>query len=247
MADIVDWNCTACAGQGQPLTDINVTTADGHLAYVGWDHEKSRIQVVLRGSTSISDWIKNLDYFKTPAYGSLGCDGCEVHRGFLESYQALQPGVEASVDQLLKSHPGASIAIVGHSMGAAMAAHAAVGFGLVRGDIVDGPVYTFGQPRVGDAAFAKWFHGKFPKWLRSVHWNDPVPHLPPSKSPLPDGGRFHHFGRELWWDSDGESQAMVCDDSGEDPNCSQSISVALAFTDHWYYLGKKVVQCTPFK
>ena len=92
---------------------------------------------------------------------------------------------------------------------------------------------------MGDAAFAGWFHKKFPGWLRSVHWNDPVPHLPAAKM------GFRHYGRELWWDERSD-QTMVCDDSGEDPNCSASIAAALVFTDHWHYLGHKIVQCSPF-
>ena len=53
VADIQQWNCTACKSQGMPLEKINVTAYDGHLAYTGWDVKKERIQVVLRGSTSI--------------------------------------------------------------------------------------------------------------------------------------------------------------------------------------------------
>ena len=90
----------------------------------------------------------------------------------------------------------------------------------------------------------------FPAWLRSVHWNDPVPHLAPSKM------GFHHVGRELWWDEKSGANSgagagaapsvVVCDGGGEDTNCSASIVAALVVSDHFYYLGHKVVQCAPF-
>ena len=40
------------------------------------------------------------------------------------------------------------------------------------------PVYTFGQPRGGNAAYAAWASDTFDIY-RVVHHDDPVPHLPP--------------------------------------------------------------------
>ena len=86
---------------------------------------------------------------------------------------------------------------------------------------------------------------KFPGgWLRAVHWNDPVPHVAPTYAG--GVGYYHHVGRELWYD-EGSDVFMVCDGSGEDPNCSASVAVALVVTDHFYYLGHKVTGCTPFQ
>ena len=77
-----------------------------------------------------------------------------MHTGFLAAFQALQPGIEASVDALLAAHPGVPVAITGHSLGAAMSAHAAIALGVVKGIKLERTTYTFGQPRVGDKAFA---------------------------------------------------------------------------------------------
>jgi len=57
--DIQAWNCTACKGQGSGLSNINVTTAQGHLAYVGWDEAKGRIQVRRRFPYLYHIWTCN--------------------------------------------------------------------------------------------------------------------------------------------------------------------------------------------
>ncbi|WP_437284527.1 lipase family protein [Sorangium sp. So ce406] len=85
--------------------------------------------------------------------------------------------------------------ITGHSLGAAMAALAAARLftdnkysdirRLLRG------VYTFGQPMVGDAAFAARAEELLgDRFFRFVYANDIVPRLPPLST-----GRFAHFGR----------------------------------------------------
>lgn len=228
------------------LKNINVTENGGHMAFTAWDGfsgSTGKIRVVLRGSLSVRDWISDADFIKVDAYAELGCERCGVERGMHGSYEDLRPGVEASVEALLKQHPNAPISLTGHSLGGAMAAHAAITFRLVKGWNVEPIVYTFGQPRVGDRNFSKWFAEHFPGWLRSVHWNDPVPHLPP-ESLL----GYRHPPREVWWTSDSGREAIVCDNTtGEDPNCSDSVVVPTVFTDHWYYLGYRVCGCVPFR
>jgi len=245
--DIKSWSCKACPANVQ-LENINVTTAKGHLAFTAWDTKYKRIQVILRGSVSIKDWISDFHFPQTDAYDNLGCTNCKVHEGLLETFRSLQDGIDTSVEALLKTYgTDTEIAIAGHSLGGAVALHTAIHFSLERKWKIGKPVYTFGQPRVGNSAFANWIHSVSTiNVLRSVHWNDPVPHLAPEG--MLD---YHHAGRELWWsekmqDNNTESGVIVCDTSGEDPNCSDSIVAALVGTDHWYYLGHKVVQCSPF-
>ena len=232
------WACTACPADAR-LIDINVTDNEGHSAYVGYDAVTDHIVAVFRGSLSVQDWAKNLDASKTPAYAELGCASCFVCKGFLDAFKSLQPGVEASIMALLDRYPNRSIALTGHSLGAAMAAHAAVSLLLVRNLTLTPHVYTFGEPRTGDAAFARWHASLVPGWLRVTHWNDPVPHLPPQ-----DAG-FVHLAREIWYD-EASDDAIVCDGSGEDKDCSLSVALAAVFTDHCRYLDHPVCQCVPF-
>ncbi|WP_438022425.1 lipase family protein [Sorangium sp. So ce233] len=85
--------------------------------------------------------------------------------------------------------------ITGHSLGAAMAVLAAARlftdgkYGDVRRFLRG--VYTFGQPMVGDAAFAARAEELFgDRFFRFVYANDIVPRLPPLST-----GHFAHFGK----------------------------------------------------
>jgi hypothetical protein len=55
---------------------------------------------------------------------------------------------------------------------------------------------TFGQPRVGNAAFASYFAEYVPKTIRVTHERDIVPHLPPYFFFLPQL-TYRHFPREV--------------------------------------------------
>ena len=68
--------------------------------------------------------------------------------------------------------------ITGHSLGGALATHAAAHL-LSQGINVD-MLYTFGSPRVGDNKFSTWFDALLKNTkVRVTHGRDPVPHLPP--------------------------------------------------------------------
>ncbi|CAD6216750.1 unnamed protein product [Miscanthus lutarioriparius] len=97
---------------------------------------------------------------------------------------------------------------------------------------------TFGQPRVGNAAFTSCFAKYVPNTIRVTHGHDIVPHLPPYFSFLPKLA-YHHFPREVWvQDSDGNITEKICDDSGEDPDCCRCLSMfSLRIQDHFTYLG----------
>jgi hypothetical protein len=55
---------------------------------------------------------------------------------------------------------------------------------------------TFGQPRVGNAAFASYFAKYVPNTIRMTHQRDIVPHLPPYFFFLPQL-TYRHFPREV--------------------------------------------------
>jgi hypothetical protein len=128
-----------------------------------------------------------------------------VHTGFYRNVEPLWGRIADAVDDAMKPRPGGdgapalapleNLYITGHSLGAAMAVIAAARIfspdylswqPLVRG------VYTYGQPSVGDAQFARHFAPLF-ELYRHVYRYDVVPHLPPS-----DVGGFPHFGTEFF-------------------------------------------------
>jgi triacylglycerol lipase len=93
-----------------------------------------------------------------------------VHRGFLHALGELWPAVEAHVSRLVQESPARTLWLTGHSLGAALATLAAERLPGVRG------LYTFGSPKVGDAAFAEGFRTPC---YRFVNNRDIVPWLPP--------------------------------------------------------------------
>lgn len=60
----------------------------------------------------------------------------------------------------------------------------------------DVQLMTFGQPRVGNAAFASHFSQHVPNTFRVTNNNDMVPHLPPYVSELPQK-TYHHVPTEV--------------------------------------------------
>ena len=84
--------------------------------------------------------------------------------------------------------------VTGHSLGGAMAILAAADIKLTFHRVDE--VYTFGQPRVGNAAFAKWFETQIPQTYRLVHNADIVPHVPPSNF------GFQHSSTQYWYAAD---------------------------------------------
>ena len=113
--------------------------------------------------------------------------------------------------------------------------------GVLSYDIEPEFVYTFGQPRVGDANFAKYYNSLIDIHYRVTHSHDPVPHLPPE-----DFG-FYHMATEVFYKSEPNGTYIVCDGSGEDENCSDGFLTDLWVPDHLDYMGfsftKNIVQC----
>lgn len=105
-----------------------------------------------------------------------GCGG-RVHRGFLAALDGIwRPLCERlrRIEEGRDNGRGRRLVITGHSKGAALATLAGWRF-WQEGRPVDA-VYTFGGPRVGNAAFAQSYPAPL---YRFENRDDPVPHLPP--------------------------------------------------------------------
>jgi hypothetical protein len=102
-------------------------------------------------------------------------------------------------------------------------------------------VMTFGQPRVGNAAFASYYSLLVPNTFRITHDRDMVPHLPPYYYHFPQK-TYHHFPTEVWVKDFSFSNFVlfglekVCDNTGEDPTCSRSVR-GNSISDHLRYFG----------
>ena len=112
------------------------------------------------------------------------CANCTVHSGFMTSWRNTRCIVVPHVEQALRDYPDYELVLVGHSLGGAVAALAALEF-QARG--MDPHVTTFGEPRVGNKDFNEYFDQRFnlhsisaedAKYRRVTHASDPIPLLP---------------------------------------------------------------------
>ncbi|KAI1431072.1 Alpha/Beta hydrolase protein [Xylaria sp. CBS 124048] len=119
------------------------------------------------------------------------CTNCTVHMGFLLSWQLARQTVLPELKRLHKQYPNYPIHVIGHSLGGAVGALAALEMKVnLKWDQVI--VTTFGEPRVGnlglveylDTAFSLHDDGSDPEhraYRRVTHVDDPVPLLPLSE------------------------------------------------------------------
>jgi len=230
-SSLKSWTCgRACSGP-LPAVPGSITVVQNRTmdlqAFVG-KLEDGRAIVSFRGTrpTKIQDWVTDLkSAFKTDWTGP-GCPSCRVAKGFYEAYLALAPDIKVALHGL----NAGTVVVTGHSLGASMAGIAmmdlyASGFNLAPAH------YTFGQPRDGDEVYASTFNSVLgtSRLFRVVHYKDIVPHLPF------EWMGFHHSPREVWF-NEAQTSYQVCDGTGEDPNCSDSLTIATSISDHLNYL-----------
>lgn len=138
--------------------------------YIGYLPSAKTIYVVFRGSSSIRNWISDLDAFKT-AYASYPECECEVHKGFYDAEQQVASVVVAEVQRLKAALPQYSITVTGHSLGAALSHLMAMDINKagIKCDVIN-----FGMPRVGTQDYSS-FANDLVSTKRYVHNRDEVP------------------------------------------------------------------------
>lgn len=202
------------------------TDTEGYIGYLPSDNS---IYVTYRGSSSILNWISDLNAFKVP-YTSFPDCNCQVHKGFYEAEQKVIGGVLSEVKRLRSVYPSASVKVTGHSLGAALAQLTSMD--LYKAGIACS-VYNFGQPRVGDAGYAQFATNKVDTW-RVTHNRDIVPHVP-----VTTGMEFVHMCREEF--EDVNHNLKTCDTSCEDKTCADQYKLDQTnVDDHLLYLNMPV-------
>ncbi len=113
-----------------------------------------------------------------------------VHTGFQEAIDSVWERVEVALKTAQTR--GQSLWITGHSLGGALAVLAAAKL-VDRGKPVYG-LYTFGQPRVGDAEFADKMNIRMQgRMFRYVNYTDVVPRVPPRVLKYADTSECFYF------------------------------------------------------
>jgi triacylglycerol lipase len=139
--------------------------------------------VAFRGTepAQLKDWSVDAQAVRLGAAGLTGT----VHIGFVRALDAVWSGIESTVRNHVAG--GKKLWITGHSLGGALAVLAACRLS----DLHPG-VYTFGQPRVGDEAFADTYDSRIgERYFRFINDKDIVARVPPFTA------GYRHFGREM--------------------------------------------------
>ncbi|KAK8959746.1 Phospholipase A1-II 4 [Platanthera guangdongensis] len=244
LTSLFTWTCSRCIDMtvGFEVVEVIVDVQNCLQAYVGVAEDLNSAIVVFRGTQehSIQNWIEDL-YWKQLDLNYPDMPDAMVHHGFYHAYHntSMRPGILLGLQETRELYGDMQITVVGHSMGGAMAAFCALDLKVNYG-AKDVRLMTFGQPRIGNAAFSSYFKSHLPDAIRVTNGHDIVPHLPPYYSIFPQK-TYHHFPTEVWLHEIGleslvYSVEKICDETGEDPSCCRSVR-GNSISDHLVYLG----------
>jgi len=221
------------------------------------DHEQRAVIATFKGTNSTSDYFTNLAFINRPCVVKNVTLPGQVHQGFCNYYLSLvDEGMDVAIADALadaqKTGDKFDLIFTGHSLGGAAAAIASLDAKhRMKVEANRTLLYTFGEPRTGNADFASNLSTVLNNTYRIVNGKDFVPHLPPScpENATGDECPFHH-AQEIWYPkgmADYNAAFAICNDMGEDLNCSSRSLAADPFVDmmmrlshvqdHVYYFG----------
>ncbi|CZS98256.1 related to Lipase [Rhynchosporium graminicola] len=220
---------TAIVGFGGS-NDKSVANIKG---FVGLNAAKSLIVVSFAGSgATIRNWLANFSLIQI-AY--VGCKSCTVHSGFAKGWAERRTVILDAVETALVAHPDFKVVITGHSIGGAVGTLAAA---ELRGMGINADIYSYGSPRVGNAAFANFVTAQPGGDFRMTHENDPVAQIPPSWL------GYAHTSPEFWLsgcnattDVYTKEQVTVCEGVGTDGCNTKTGLIPIEGDAHNHYLG----------
>ncbi|XP_030473875.2 lipase-like [Syzygium oleosum] len=248
MTELFTWTCSRCGDKTEGFEVIELVVDVKHClqAFVGVAQDLNAIVIAFRGThgNSIQNWVEDL-FWKQLDLNYPGMPDAMVHHGFYSAYHntTIRPGILNAVERAKELYGAINIMVTGHSMGGAMASFCALDL-KVNCLAQSVQVITFGQPRIGNAVFASYYSQLVPNSFRVTNGHDIVPHLPPYYYYFPQK-TYHHFPKEVWlYNVNLESLVYtiekLCDDTGEDPSCSRSVS-GNSISDHLVYFGVELM------
>ncbi|KEY67829.1 hypothetical protein S7711_04967 [Stachybotrys chartarum IBT 7711] len=246
-SEVAPGTAITCGGSAGPCPSVEGNAAtvlqsfEGLLTgiggYVAVDHARSEIIISIRGSNNLRNFLTDVVFIRQ------GCDlfsGCQVHAGFGTAWKEIESKATAAVAAAVAANPGYSVVATGHSLGGAVATIAA-GY-LRRSHAVD--IYTFGAPRVGNAAFSQFITDQAGGEFRVTHVDDPVPRLPPMIF------GYRHISPEYWLSTgDGDNlefavgDVIVCQGIST-TGCNAGTNVGLNIPAHLNYIVE-ISSCGP--
>ena len=150
------------------------------------------VVVAFRGTQSLRNFVTDVCAERVPFWNA--CPGdVEVHGGFLRALNGVFGRLYAVVEKVLGPGKDRRLWITGHSLGGALAKLFAV-----RCKLPVAGVYTFGEPRVGNAGFRDYYDALLRSCtFRVVDGADFITRIPWLL------GAYRHCGTEIFYDSDG--------------------------------------------
>ncbi|KAI8066529.1 lipase [Gongronella butleri] len=225
------WSCPNCGAvsDAKIVKSFQSSLDDTNGYFITSDSLKT-IFLSFRGTNSIRSAIVDIEFVKT-AYTPVS--GTNVHDGFYKSYLEVQSTVLTTMQGLIQQYPNYNVEVTGHSLGAAQAVFAALDFfqrfnSLSPSNLF---IYTYGEPRVGDPAFAAYVKSTNIPKIRVIHASDIVPHLPPMAM------GFLHSGLEYWIKDNQSKLTQICNADFESKDCADSTVPFLSLLDHLDYYG----------
>jgi len=226
------WNCPYCIGGTLGMDVTTICQYNDTYAYVGFNMNHKEVVVSFRGTANEESWIIDvLQNIKTPPTISFpGLSGANVYQVFWQQYQIISPCVTRGVQQLLtSSYP---VSIVGHGLGGTFASFLSMDLLVNQKTSATVKLWTYGAPRAGNKAYADAVGSRLGvNSQRMINYDDCVPHEPQQQL------GYWREPTEVW-DSTGNGDFRVCDSSGEDPHCSNSLAENCVF--NLMYMG---IQC----
>ncbi|KAJ7466586.1 lipase [Mycena galericulata] len=123
--------------------------------FIARDSDREEIIVAFRGTFSLKDAVIDALVFLAPFVSPGITELVNVHTGFLKAYNNVVDDVLSIVKAELTNNPTYRVVVTGHSLGGAIASLAAPSLKIALPDAAI-KLYTFGQPRVGDARYARF-------------------------------------------------------------------------------------------
>lgn len=164
------------------------TTKKDAQAYTIFDRDT--IIIAFRGTEprKPADWLADATFLPEPWLTNSG----KAHKGIAAYLDSIWPDIKSTLTAIRTS--GQSVWLTGHSLGGAMAVLAASRLSAELPDISIRGVATFGQPRVGDADFARIYNAALgDRTIRCISNRDIVTRVPQRIAGFRDVGSVWYF------------------------------------------------------
>lgn len=157
-------------GVSEPPKHHHDATTDGDV--YTWI-QYNTFYICFRGTSTPHDILIDLTCTLTPLFPAENAS-IRIHNGFHTQFRALFPGIRREFNAAHQAGRIQKCLCTGHSLGAALATITA---GMLAKEYsnIQMVCHTFGSPRVGNTAFARWFSNYVSDSIRVANYRDPIP------------------------------------------------------------------------